>query len=66
LPNGPYRFCFKNACWAGEDRIEIKQDAAVLKDYTDLLFDMAVLSEGEKLENPSRFSKLLGDFVQFP
>ena len=42
---------------------EKDKDAAALKDYTDLLFDMAVISEGGKLENPSRFSKLLGDLM---
>ncbi len=35
----------------------------VLKDYSDLLFDIAVISEGGKLENPSRFSKQLGDLM---
>ena len=42
---------------------EKDKDADALKDYTDLLFDMAVISEGGKLENPSRFSKLLGDLM---
>ena len=42
---------------------EKDKDANALKDYTDLLFDMAVISEGGKLENPSRFSKLLGDLM---
>ncbi|MCK5165395.1 MAG: molecular chaperone HtpG, partial [Desulfobacula sp.] len=35
----------------------------VLKDYSDLLFDIAVISEGGKLDNPSRFSKQLGDLM---
>ncbi len=35
----------------------------VLKDYSDLLFDIAVISEGGKLENPARFSKQLGDLM---
>ncbi|MCF6246521.1 MAG: molecular chaperone HtpG [Desulfobacula sp.] len=35
----------------------------VLKDYSDLLFDIAVVSEGGKLENPARFSKQLGDLM---
>lgn len=39
------------------------KEAPALQDYTDLLFDMAVISEGGKLENPSRFSKLLGDLM---
>jgi molecular chaperone HtpG len=42
---------------------EKDKDAAALTDYTDLLFDMAVIAEGGKLENPSRFSKLLGDLM---
>ena len=42
---------------------EKDKDANALKDYTDLLFDMAVIAEGGKLENPSRFSKLLGDLM---
>lgn len=35
----------------------------VLKDYSDLLFDLAVISEGGKLDDPSRFSKQLGDIM---
>lgn len=35
----------------------------VLQDYSDLLFDIAVISEGGKLDNPARFSKLLGDLM---
>jgi molecular chaperone HtpG len=35
----------------------------VLKDYSDLLFDIAVISEGGKLDNPARFSKQLGDLM---
>lgn len=42
---------------------EKDRDAPALKEYTDLLFDMAVISEGGKLENPSRFSKLIGDLM---
>ncbi|MCE5262063.1 MAG: molecular chaperone HtpG, partial [Deltaproteobacteria bacterium] len=42
---------------------EKDKEAAALADYTDLLFDMAVIAEGGKLENPSRFSKLLGDLM---
>ena len=34
-----------------------------LKDYTGLLLDMAVVGEGGKLENPSHFSKLIGDLM---
>ncbi|HCY85720.1 MAG TPA: molecular chaperone HtpG [Desulfobacteraceae bacterium] len=35
----------------------------VLTDYSDLLYDIAVISEGGKLENPARFSSLLGDLM---
>ncbi|MDA8126707.1 MAG: molecular chaperone HtpG [Deltaproteobacteria bacterium] len=42
---------------------EKDKEAAALADYTDLLFDMAVIAEGGKLENPARFSKLLGDLM---
>ncbi len=35
----------------------------VLKDYSDLLFDIAVISEGGKLDNPAKFSKQLGDLM---
>jgi molecular chaperone HtpG len=42
---------------------EKDKEAALLADYTDLLFDMALIAEGGKLENPSRFSKLLGGLM---
>jgi len=35
----------------------------VLKEYSELLFDIAVISEGGKLENPARFSRQLGDLM---
>ncbi|EIM62423.1 molecular chaperone HtpG [Desulfobacter postgatei] len=35
----------------------------VLTDYCDLLYDIAVISEGGKLDNPSRFSALVGDLM---
>jgi molecular chaperone HtpG len=34
-----------------------------LKDYTGLLFDLAVIGEGGKVENPSHFSKTIGDMM---
>jgi molecular chaperone HtpG len=34
-----------------------------LKDYSQILFDMAVVSEGGKLDNPARFSKMVGDLM---
>ncbi len=35
----------------------------VLTDYSEILFDIAVISEGGKLDNPARFSKQLGDLM---
>ncbi|MEN6489676.1 MAG: molecular chaperone HtpG [Smithella sp.] len=42
---------------------EKDKDAPALKEYTDLLFDLAVISEGGKLDNPSRFNKVMGDLL---
>ena len=39
------------------------KEAPMLKDYSQLLFDLAVVSEGGKLENPSRFSKMIGELA---
>ncbi|MBW1894438.1 MAG: molecular chaperone HtpG [Deltaproteobacteria bacterium] len=35
----------------------------VVNDYADLLFDMAIIGEGGKIENPARFSKLVGELM---
>ncbi len=35
----------------------------VLQDYSELLYDLAVVSEGGKVENPSKFSKRVGDLM---
>ena len=40
---------------------EINRDNADLKDYSQMLFDLAVVAEGGKLENPARFSRLVGE-----
>ncbi len=32
-----------------------------LKDYSKMLFDLAVVAEGGKLDNPARFSRLVGE-----
>lgn len=40
---------------------ETDRDNAALKDYSRMLFDMAVVAEGGKLENPAQFSKLVGE-----
>ena len=42
---------------------EENKNDPVLKDYIDLLFDMALISEGDRVENPSRFSKMIGDLM---
>jgi len=34
-----------------------------LTDYSNLLYDIAVISEGGKLDNPSRFSKFVGEIM---
>ncbi len=34
-----------------------------LKDYSELLFDLAIISEGGKVENPAGFSKAIGDLM---
>ena len=39
------------------------KDNPLLKDYSLLLLDMAVIGEGGKLDNPSRFSKVVGDMM---
>ena len=42
---------------------EKDQDSPLLKEYSDLLLDMAVIGEGGKLENPTRFSRLVGSMM---
>jgi molecular chaperone HtpG len=42
---------------------ESDRDNPELKDYSQLLLDMAVVSEGGKIDNPSRFSKMVGDLM---
>jgi molecular chaperone HtpG len=34
-----------------------------LQDYSQLLFDMAVIGEGGKIDNPSRFNSLVGELL---
>jgi len=40
---------------------ENDRDNPMLQDYCDLLFDLAIIAEGGKLENPSKFSRLVGE-----
>ncbi len=40
---------------------ENDRDNPALNDYCEMLFDLAVIAEGGKLENPSKFSRLVGE-----
>ncbi len=42
---------------------ENDRDNAALKDYCQVLYDLAVVAEGGKLENPARFSRLVGEMM---
>jgi molecular chaperone HtpG len=42
---------------------ENDRDNVALKDYCQLLYDLAVIAEGGKLENPARFSRLVGEVM---
>jgi len=42
---------------------ENDRDNPLLKDYCAMLYDLAVIGEGGKLENASRFSRLVGDMM---
>ncbi len=42
---------------------EKDQGDARLEDYSRLLYDLALIGEGGKVENPSRFGKLIGDLM---
>jgi molecular chaperone HtpG len=42
---------------------EEDRENPAIQDYSDLLFDMAVIGEGGKVDNPSRFNKLVGDLM---
>lgn len=35
----------------------------ILKDYSEILLDIAIVSEGGKIDNPARFSQLIGDVM---
>jgi molecular chaperone HtpG len=35
-----------------------------LKDYVTLIYDLAVIGEGGKIENPGLFSKLVGELMK--
>lgn len=42
---------------------EKDKDSEKLKNYSSLLLDMAVIGEGGKVENPSQFSKMVGELM---
>lgn len=42
---------------------EQNAESEALKDYSELLYDLAVIGEGGKIENPSRFNKLVADLM---
>jgi molecular chaperone HtpG len=42
---------------------EKNQEDAALKDYSLLLYDLALVSEGGKIENPARFSRQIGELM---
>ena len=42
---------------------ENDRDNAALRDYSRMLYDLALVAEGGKLDNPARFSKLVGDLM---
>jgi molecular chaperone HtpG len=46
-----------------KDLFDKDKNNPALKDYSELLLDMAIISEGGKLENPARFNKIVGDLV---
>jgi len=43
--------------------IETNRDNTALKDYCQLLYDLAVIAEGGKVENPARFSRQVGEMM---
>ncbi|MDJ0914689.1 MAG: molecular chaperone HtpG [Desulfobacterales bacterium] len=42
---------------------ESNRSDPVLDDYSHLLFDLAVIGEGGKIDNPAQFSKIIGDLL---
>ena len=42
---------------------ETDRENESLKDYSALLYDLAVISEGGKVDDPSHFSKVVGDLM---
>jgi len=46
-----------------KNMFEKDRDNQTLKDYSRLLMDMAIISEGGKVDNPSLFSKMVGELM---
>ncbi len=42
---------------------ENDRENLILKEYSQLLLDMALISEGSKIDNPARFSKSIGELM---
>ncbi|MCP4748125.1 MAG: molecular chaperone HtpG [Desulfobacteraceae bacterium] len=42
---------------------EKDRDNSALKDYSEMLYDLAVIAEGGKLDNASHFSKIVGELM---
>lgn len=42
---------------------EKDKENPIVNDYADLLLDLAVIGEGGKIDNPSNFSRLVGDLM---
>ena len=42
---------------------EMNKEAETLKDYTMFLYDMAVVSEGGKLDDPAKFNKMIANLA---
>ena len=46
-----------------KDLFEKDRNNPKLKDYSQFIFDVALISEGGKVENPSQFSKMIGEIM---
>ncbi len=47
-----------------KDLFQKDKENEQINDYSDLLYDIAVVGEGGKVENPSRFSRMIGDLMK--
>jgi len=46
-----------------KELFEADKKNPLLNDYSQMLFDVAVIGEGGKVDNPARFSKMVGDLM---